>query len=41
LLLRFVPGTYMADALRQVMVAAMAAFLAILSVAAVRLFQWE
>ena len=48
-----VPSTYMADALRQVMVgatpqfslgidvAAMAAFLAILSVAAVRLVQWE
>ncbi len=48
-----VPRTYMADALRQVMVGAtpqfslgidvtaMVAFLAILSVAAVRLFQWE
>ncbi len=48
-----VPSTYMADALRQVMVGAtpqfslgidvtaMVAFLAILSVAAVRLFQWE
>lgn len=48
-----VPSTYMADALRQVMVgatpqfslgidvAAMVAFLAVLSVAAVRVFQWE
>ncbi len=48
-----VPSTYMADALRQVMVGAtpqvslgidvtaLVAFLAILSVAAVRLFQWE
>jgi ABC-type multidrug transport system permease subunit len=48
-----VPSTDMADALRQVLVgatpqfslgidvAAMAAFLAILSVAAVRLVQWE